>query len=64
MSPIIRIVLRYILGMAVVYGWMPEGVADDIVNDPEFIRLIELAITIAAGAAVEYWWWLARKVRS
>lgn len=64
MSPIIRIILRYTLGMAVVYGWIPDSVADDIVSDPEIIRMIELAITIGAGAAVEYWWWLARKIGS
>lgn len=57
MDVYIRIALRYIAGYLVFRGLIPQELADAVLNDPEVVVLIGLAI----GFLVEGAYALARK---
>lgn len=52
-----RIILRYIAGYLVLYGLVPQEIADMISNDPD----IAIAVGAVLVAAVEIFYALAKK---
>lgn len=52
---IVRIILRYGIGALTVWGVLPEGWADVISTDPDIQMILDLSLTAALGALVEYW---------
>ena len=61
MAVIIRIVLYIIAGRLAAGGWLPQDVADVVSSDPEFIGLIEAAVSSAIAGLTVTWWRLAKK---
>lgn len=57
-APIIRIVLRYVIG-----AWFSTSLGAALVNDPDVMTLVDAVIApLIATALTEFWYWLARKV--
>lgn len=57
MGAIARILARYGIGYLIAKGLPLEG----MVNDPDVVFVLELGLTAAAAAAVEGWYWLAKR---
>lgn len=60
-APIARIVLRYLIGMAVTYAWLTPEVGEELVSDPEMQLLVEGAIGAVAVGSVEGAYIMAKK---
>lgn len=60
-SVIIRILLRYVAAALVAKGLLSPGLGEYITDDPEVAALVEIAAGVAAGAAAELWYTLARR---
>lgn len=60
-SLIARIVLRYIIGMLVMYALISSDVGEEFSRDPQVQIAIEGAIGGIMAGAVEVWTWLARR---
>lgn len=51
MSPIARILLRYLAGFLVLQQIVPQDIADMIAQDPELAALVGTGITLAVEGA-------------
>ena len=54
-----RIMIRYIAGALVARGLLDDG--GILTADPDVARLVETGLGIATGAAVEAWYYAARR---
>ena len=55
--PLARIVLRYLSGALVAFGWFAPEQASQFVNDPDVLVLVAAGV----GALIEAWYVFARK---
>ena len=56
-----RIALRYLAGLLFAKGLLSATDSDFIANDPDIMMLVEAGAGLALGAAVEGWYWLAKR---
>jgi hypothetical protein len=56
-----RIALRYLAGILVTRGLLSASDSDFITTDPDISMLVEAGAGLAIGAAVEGWYWLAKR---
>lgn len=61
-GPAARILLRYLVGMALAFGWLPESVASQLSEDPDIVAMIEIGLPVLVGAATETWYAIAKRV--
>lgn len=61
----VRVGSRYAIGYIAAKGWVSSMLADTILSDPEIIAAVNMAVTAAAVAGLEYvtkkmrdWGWL------
>ena len=57
-----RIGLRYLAGVLIAKGLLPDHLGNEISLDPDLINLVEVGIGLAAGAVAEGWYYIARKM--
>lgn len=62
MTVYIRILLRYVAAYLVARGILGQDMANALAGDPEVVALLEVAAGFAIGAAVEGWYWLAKRM--
>lgn len=62
MTPIIRIGLRYLAGVLIAKGLLPEDVGNQIATDPDVLSAVEVGAGLAIAAIAEGWYWLAKKM--
>jgi hypothetical protein len=60
-SPIARIILRYLAGVLVMKGLVDADLGKVLAGDAEILGLIDVGLGLAVGAVAEGWYWLARK---
>ncbi len=61
MGPLIRIISRYGIGWLVGAGIISTDLGSLISADPDVQLAVEIAVGGIASAAVEGWYWLARR---
>jgi len=57
-----RIVLRYLAGILVTRGLLSASDSDFLTTDPDVAMFVEAGAGLALGAAVEGWYWLAKRL--
>jgi hypothetical protein len=62
MSAYTRILLRYLAGYLVLKAIIPADLGTAIASDPDLALAMEAAVGTAAAAAVEGWYFLARRM--
>lgn len=58
---IARIGLRYVAGLLIAKGLLAPDMGAEIVGDVDLQAALEVGLGLAAGAASECWYFLARK---
>lgn len=62
MAPVIRILLRYFVGMLLAHGYISDNEYELIVNDHELAISIEIVLGLIIASLVEGVYLLARKL--
>lgn len=62
MAPVIRILLRYFVGMLLLHGYISDNEYELIVNDHELAISIEIVLGLIIASLVEGVYLLARKL--
>lgn len=60
-NPIARIILRYLSGFLVSYGLLSPDMGSEFAVDPDLINVLVIALGAIAGAATEFYYWLAKR---
>jgi hypothetical protein len=61
MSPLVRILLRYGSGFLIAKGLLDSETGNMLATDPDIARSLEIVLGVAAGAAGEVWYFLAKR---
>lgn len=61
MAPIIRILARYGIGLLIGSGFISSDLGDMLSADPDVQLALEVAAGALAAAAVEGWYWFAKR---
>lgn len=61
MAVLVRIGLRYVSGALIAKGMLSPELGGMISSDPEVAQAVQIGVGLAAGAASEGWYMLARK---
>lgn len=60
-SVLARILLRYMSGILVARGLLTSEDGSFLASDPDVAMALETGLGLALGAAVEGWYWAAKK---
>ncbi|MDK2769928.1 MAG: hypothetical protein KYX69_19695 [Sphingomonas sp.] len=58
---LIRIALRYVAGFLIAKGLLSPDLGDYVTSDPDIAGMVEVGLGLAAGAAAEAFYVLARR---
>lgn len=62
-GPITRILLRYGAAALVTWGVLSPGLGNNLAYDPDVIAVTEVVVGVGIAAAVEGYYWLAKRHR-
>lgn len=62
LGPIVRILLRVIVGALIARAWIDPQIGQSIVDDPDFAMLIEMLLAGIVWGATELWYVIAKRM--